>query len=159
MFLLNLFENTLPEGATTGIAFSGIAVLGAILVFVLVRISTYLKTSGSLQVELTPLTDLGFQEIRLQAKFFNSSRQDFHFSGFGLYVKKGHYELLAPLSDAPIETGGSHGKWDYPNATLSLPGSASYFGIFHFRAASPRGTYYLGFKNEKGKMEYHSFAR
>ena len=157
---LNAFETNLPQGATTGIAFSGIAVIGAAIVFVLVRVSTFLKTSGALQVDLSPLTDLGYAEIRLQAKFFNSSRKDYRFASFGLYVKKGHgYELLSSLQDSPIDTGGSHGKWDYASQSLLIPAGASYFGIFHFSTPTPKGTYYLGFSGAKGKMEYHSFTR
>lgn len=156
-----VFETQLPEGATKGIAFSGIAIVGAAIVFVLIRVSTYLKTSGALQVELHPMMNLGISDIRLTVKFFNSSRKDFKFGHFAIYTKasKGYVEA-ARLCEAPVETGGHNARWDYEASTLNIPGGGSYLGIFLFAAPSlPKGTYYLGYQDDKGKMFYHPFTR
>lgn len=155
-----IFENALPAGATTSIAFSGAAIGGAALVYILVRISTVVKNSGALHVELTPMTELCYGDIRLEAKFFNSSHTDAYFHSFGLYQKKGHsYELIAPLGDAPIDTGGSKSRYDYGKSMLCIASGGSYFGIFGFSSpAIKKGTYYLGFKGKKDKTQYWAFT-
>ena len=134
---------------------------GAILVLILIRIASALRVSGGFSVELFVLTGLTYDEIRVQAKFFNSTSKEFVFSNFGLYRKQGrNYELLLPLQDSPIETGGGHGHWDFATSSLHLEKGASYFGIFHFvKEKLGPGDYALGFANQKGKMNYFSFRR
>lgn len=156
-----LFESQLPQGATTGIAFSGVAIGGAIIVFILLRISSYLKNSGGLTLDLKVMNDLRYSELRLEAKFFNSTRKDFKYSEFAIYQKQNHQLVeVSKLSDAPIETGGRGGRWDYGSSSLSVPPEASYFGIFVFVGEGlSKGSYYLGFKDDKGKIAYHPFNR
>ena len=146
---------------TTGIVATSIAVIGAIVLFLLVRVLTFLKTGGTLTYEVSRLKDISTMDIRLQAKLFNSTGKDYVYSDFGLYQKKnGKYELVQSLELNPIETGGSHGKWDYLGKTLQLERGASYFAIFQFSSDTPyeKGQYALGFARKKGKIEYVPFS-
>lgn len=162
MFLFPILAESISEGATTGIAASSAAVAGAVLVFVLAKVAGFLQTAGSLQTEITLMSDLAFTELRLQIKFFNSTSNDLYYSDFAVYRKDGkHYILISPLDGSPIETGGSMARWDYATNRLVLKSGSSYFGIFHFGEGGsfPIGVYYLGMRNKKGKLEIVQFRR
>ena len=159
MGILSLFlESATPTvGIWTILGSAG----GAILVILLIRIATALKVSGGLSVELSVLSTIRYDELRIEAKFFNYSNRDLVFSGFGLFTKNGKkYQLVTPMDNSPIETGKSHGHWDFSTSTLHLGKDDSYFAIFHFLSEHlGPGEYYFGFADNKGKMTYISFRR
>ena len=157
ILFLPIFEN---EVQTTSIVATSVAVIGAIVLFLLVRIMTFLKTSGSLSGEIHCFYELSTKDMRLQVKFFNATNKDVVYSSFGLYKAHGNsYELVLPLELNPIETGGSHARWDYATKALDLPAGASYFAIFLYSSnvSFEEGKYALGYFENGKKTRFLPF--
>lgn len=145
--------------ATTGIAWTIAAILGTATIFLLVKIAQSLLTSGSFLVEAKPLGLLNQSEIKLDAKFSNTTLTSKVMSDLSIYGKEeGKTILIAKLEGMPIIRGNSSYEEFLvkkgESYSLLIPRGKSFSAIISFKAISnihKAEEYCLVYSNEKGR--------
>ena len=130
------------------------SIIGAVLVFALVRVAIILSRSGSLEAYAKKITDLNPCSVKLQLRIENGHGDERSLNNLSLYIKEeGHLSKASSLLETPLLRHGDinfvQGKGE--NALLlSAPHSRNEC-VVEFKLPSVQPQAYLVYEDKKGR--------
>ncbi len=148
------------DGTTNGIVWTVLAILGAGIVFLMVKVAQGLITSGNFAIEARRIGLIGQDEVKLDIHFFNTTRQTRILTNIGLFCETEEgFVQVGFLNTRPI-VRSANADQNYLTKendaySFSIPKNQNFSTIVDFsfkgKPLPSHGDFYLVGINEKGK--------